>query len=133
MGATTREGALREGALTDLRRIPGVGPNIAADLWDLGIVSVTELRGQHADDLYTRLCILRGAHQDRCLLYVFRCAVYFADTERPDPERLKWWRWKDAPERPLAPSSTRSANTLETGLKVTQRGWIGLQAAGLCA
>ena len=28
---------------------------------------------------------------------VYRCAVYFASTEDPDPEKLKWWNWKDAP------------------------------------
>jgi len=27
------------------------------------------------------------------LLYVFRCAVYFADGGR-SPEELKWWNWK---------------------------------------
>ncbi|NMB56563.1 pathogenicity locus, partial [Candidatus Beckwithbacteria bacterium] len=32
--------------------------------------------------------------QDRCLLYVFRCAVYYAKGGR-DPEKLKWWNWKD--------------------------------------
>jgi len=30
-----------------------------------------------------------GVTQDRCLLYVFRCAVYFAETENPEPEKLK--------------------------------------------
>ncbi|WP_177734368.1 MULTISPECIES: helix-hairpin-helix domain-containing protein [Flavobacterium] len=34
---------------------------------------------------------------ERCLLYVFRCAVYFAETpmNRQDSEKLKWWNWKD--------------------------------------
>ena len=38
---------------------------------------------------------LRGQHQDRCVLYVFRCAVYFATEPAPEPERLKWWNWMD--------------------------------------
>jgi hypothetical protein len=29
------------------------------------------------------------------VLYVFRCAVYFASKPHPDPQRLKWWNWKD--------------------------------------
>ena len=29
------------------------------------------------------------------MLYVLRCAVYFAETPAPDPLRLKWWAWKD--------------------------------------
>jgi len=45
--------------------------------------------------MYRRLITLRGAHQDRCLLYVFRCAVYFASTPRPRRDLLDWWRWKD--------------------------------------
>jgi hypothetical protein len=31
--------------------------------------------------------------QDKCLLYEFRCAVYFAEGGR-DQEKLKWWNWK---------------------------------------
>jgi pathogenicity locus Cdd1 protein len=79
----------------DLRRIPGVGAAIARDLWGMGIRSVADLRGQDPEALYIRLCGYAGAHVDRCMLYVFRCAVYFASTERPDPERLKWWNWSD--------------------------------------
>ena len=37
----------------------------------------------------------RGMVQDRCLLYVFRGAVYFAGTRRHDPKKLNWWYWKD--------------------------------------
>lgn len=82
--------------LRDLRRIPGVGPSLAQDLADLGIRRVTDLRRRSPERLYERLCRLRGAHIDRCVLYVFRCAVYFASEPRPEPERLKWWNWKDS-------------------------------------
>jgi predicted RecB family nuclease len=81
--------------LRDLRRIPGVGPSLAQDLADLGIRRVTDLRRRSPERLYQKLCALRGAHIDRCVLYVFRCAVYFASERRPKPERLKWWNWKD--------------------------------------
>jgi hypothetical protein len=37
----------------------------------------------------------KAGPQDRCLLYVFRCAVYYASTAAPEPELLKWWSWKD--------------------------------------
>jgi hypothetical protein len=87
----------RAAAIRDLRRIPGVGPSIAQDLLDLGVRSVADLKDVDPEALYERLCALRGAHQDRCLLYVFRCAVYFAGPEPHDPERLRWWAWKDAP------------------------------------
>lgn len=81
--------------LRDLRRIPGVGKSIAVDLWNLGLRSVDELRGRDPNILYADLEALAGRHVDRCMLYVLRCAVYFAQTSTPDPELLKWWNWKD--------------------------------------
>jgi len=84
-------------ALKDLQRIPGVGPSIAADLLGLGIHSVEALRGQDPGQLYHRLSQQAGRPVDRCVLYVFRCAVYFAENTVHDPERLKWWHWKDRP------------------------------------
>ncbi|MFI5278337.1 MAG: DUF4332 domain-containing protein [Ktedonobacterales bacterium] len=88
---------LSAAAIRDLRRIPGVGPRIARDLLDLGVRSVAELDGADPDALYQRIRALRGVHQDRCLLYVFRCAVYFAGPGPHEPGRLRWWAWKDAP------------------------------------
>lgn len=79
----------------DLLRIPGVGPCLARDLADLGIYTVSALRRRSPERLYQQLCTLRGQHQDRCVLYVFRCAVYFATEPAPEPERLKWWNWMD--------------------------------------
>ncbi len=80
-----------------LQSIPGIGPNLAADLQDLGIRRVEDLRGTDPENMYDKLCALRGAKIDRCVLYAFRCAVYYADQEDHDPELLKWWNWKDAP------------------------------------
>ncbi|MET0400151.1 MAG: helix-hairpin-helix domain-containing protein [Longimicrobiaceae bacterium] len=85
----------RAAVLRDFRRIPGVGRTIAEDLWSLGLRSVDDLRGGDPQALYERLCELQGCHVDRCMLYVLRCAVYFASGDRHDPELLKWWHWKD--------------------------------------
>jgi hypothetical protein len=82
--------------LRELRRIPGVGPSIAQDIWNIGIRSVAELKGRDPDDLYAKSCDFAGCHIDRCLLYVYRCAVYFASNKRHDSELLKWWKWSDA-------------------------------------
>ena len=84
-----------ETAPSRLQRIPGVGPSIAADLGHLGIERVGDLEGCDPNQLYETLCSQRGQRIDRCVLYVFRCAVYFAETARPDLELLKWWNWKD--------------------------------------
>ena len=75
--------------------IPGVGPSIEADLRELGYANVSSLRGQDPEGMYQRLISARGTHIDRCVLYVFRCAVYYADHEKHDEELLKWWNWKD--------------------------------------
>lgn len=80
---------------SNLREIPGVGPSIERDLLDIGINCVEDLKGKMPEDLYDRLCRLRKTKIDRCVLYVFRCAVYYAGSGRHDPELLKWWNWKD--------------------------------------
>lgn len=97
--------------LNDLQRIPGIGPSLARDLVDLGIRNVAALRRRSPERLYERLCILRGQHQDKCVLYVFRCAVYFATERNHDPEYLKWWNWKDT--KPTTPGyAIRKSNRL---------------------
>jgi len=79
----------------ELTSIPGVGPSIAVDLFRLGIRTVVDLKRRNPERLYERLCDLEGQRLDPCLLYVFRCAVYYATATRPRPELLKWWNWKD--------------------------------------
>ncbi|MBN1939556.1 MAG: helix-hairpin-helix domain-containing protein [Candidatus Aminicenantes bacterium] len=85
----------RAAALHNLQEIPGVGPSIAHDLWRLGVGAVGDLKGADPQKLYDRLCELKKAKVDRCCLYVFRCAVYYASRKRHDPEKLKWWNWAD--------------------------------------
>jgi len=86
---------LKQSALKDLQRIPGIGKSLSEDLWKLGIQSVQDLRGQDPQALYERHSYQQGTHVDRCVLYTFRCAVYYASSEQHDPELLKWWNWKD--------------------------------------
>lgn len=81
--------------MSDLTSIPGVGKNIAADLEAIGIHTVEDLRGRNPEELYQQDCQQKGFQEDRCQLYVFRCAVYFAEHPSPDAEKLKWWYWKD--------------------------------------
>ncbi len=88
-------------SLKDLRRIPGVGKSIAEDIYSIGYRSVNELAGADPEKLYDSLNRLTGNVQDRCVLYVFRCAVYFATEKEYDPELLKWWNWKNR-EYPVA-------------------------------
>lgn len=79
----------------ELESIPGVGPSITADLLELGYTTVKSLKDQDPQKMYDKHCQIKGCPVDRCVLYVFRCAVYFASNERHEPEKLKWWNWKD--------------------------------------
>ena len=78
-----------------LEAVPGIGNSLARDLRDLGINTVADLKRRDPQKMYDDLCRKRGNHQDRCVLYTFRCAVYFAETETPDPELMQWWNWKE--------------------------------------
>lgn len=81
-------------ALKELQTIPSVGKSIAQDFYSLGIPSVSDLKDENPEELYERLCNIAGKKLDRCLLYTFRCAVYFASHIKYEPELLKWWNWK---------------------------------------
>jgi hypothetical protein len=87
----------KEQTIKELRTIPGVGISIAEDLWNIGIRSISDLVGCDPEKLYELSNNYAGVVQDRCLLYVFRSSVYFAETpsSERDPEKLKWWNWKD--------------------------------------
>lgn len=82
-------------AKSDLRQIPGIGANIEQDLLNIGITCMADLKGQSPEELYRRDCEFKGRREDRCQLYVFRAAVYFVENEVTEPEKLKWWYWKD--------------------------------------
>lgn len=87
----------------ELQIIPGVGPSIARDLQSLGIHRVADLKGRDPEALYEEFQARAGQPIDRCLLYVFRCAVYFASHRKHHPEKLKWWNWKDQAAAPTPP------------------------------
>ena len=84
-------------ALSEFRQIPGVGSDMEAHLMSLGLTNLAELAKENPEELYTRDCLQFGQPLDKCILYIFRCAVYYARTpeDRRDPEKLKWWYWKD--------------------------------------
>ncbi len=75
--------------------LPGVGKSIAEDLWDMGFRSTKELKHKDPDQLYDQLNKLRGTTLDRCMLYTFRCMVYFVTETKHDPKLLSWWNWSD--------------------------------------
>jgi len=89
-------------SIKELKQIPGVGISIANDLWNIGITSIKDLKNKDPEVLYHQSNKYAGVVQDRCLLYVFKCAVYYSETPiaKRDAEKLKWWNWKDTIQPP---------------------------------
>lgn len=81
--------------LKQLQTIPGIGKSISLDLWNLGIRNIEDLKGKNPYKMYEKSNKLAGVKQDPCLLYVFRCAVYYASEKKLKKEKLNWWYWKD--------------------------------------
>ena len=81
--------------MNDLKKIPGVGDRISIDFQRIGIHKTSDLEDRDPEELYQLLCDQKGTRIDRCMLYVLRCAVYYATAEPHDSELLKWWNWKD--------------------------------------
>ena len=81
--------------MNDLTSIPGIGKSLANDLNSLGIKSLKDLKNADAEKLYDALNEKKGVKVDRCVLYAFRCAVYYASHKKHSPDKLKWWNWKD--------------------------------------
>ena len=81
--------------VSDLQKIPGVGANMEKHLHDIGIRCIADLKGKDPEELYILDSQKKGFQDDKCVLYVYRCAVYFAEHEQHEPEKLKWWYWKD--------------------------------------
>ncbi len=82
-------------SLKNLQTIPGIGKAMAEDLYNLGYRKVSDLKNEDPNKMYYNLCKLEGVDLDPCVLYTFKCAVYFASEPKPKPELLKWWNWKD--------------------------------------
>ncbi len=85
---------------TDITTIPNVGKKTKESLMNIGVTCVEDLKGKNPDDLYLLDSLKKGFQEDRCQLYLFRMAVYYAENELHDPEKLNWWYWKDK-EYPL--------------------------------
>jgi hypothetical protein len=81
--------------MSDLREIPWIGEKIEILLNDVGVYSIEDMKKSDPEELYHDLCDMKASPVDRCVLYVFRCAKYFVSNKNHDPERLKWWTWKD--------------------------------------
>ena len=64
-------------------------------LKNIGIHRIEDLNGKDPEELYGQDCLKKGFQEDRCALYVYRCAVYYAEHEQHEEEKLNWWYWKE--------------------------------------
>lgn len=85
----------KDKVLRNFREIPSVGKACSLDFWNIGLRNIADLKGQNPKILYDRLNMITGMTHDICMLYTFRCAVYFATESDHDEAKLKWWYWKD--------------------------------------
>jgi nucleotidyltransferase/DNA polymerase involved in DNA repair len=85
----------KQKVLKQFQTIPGIGKACSLDLWNIGIRSIADLQNQNPKLLYHKLNTLTGQTHDICMLYVFRCAVYYATEKKHAKEKLNWWYWKD--------------------------------------
>ena len=76
---------------SELESIPGVGPSLAKRLEQIGCPTLDP------EELYRRDCLVQGCAVDRCVLYVFRLAVHYAEHGQCPPGKQNWWDWKDKP------------------------------------
>lgn len=83
----------------DLKNIPGIGKNMEQHLFHIGIYTIDDLIGKDPEELFVKHCFIKGYQDDRCVLYVFRLAVYYAEHDFHEPEKLKWWYWKDEKQK----------------------------------
>jgi len=99
--------------------IPGVGPKSAAEFEAVGLETLDDLKECDPERLYKSICVLFGGVVDRCMLYVCRCAVYFASkpSEEHDPELLKWWNWKEPDWNPKKNKTKTQASRRKTSSK----------------
>ena len=80
---------------SELQKIPGVGPNMARHLERIGCSTLESLRGRDPEELYQKECLMEGCQVDRCVLYVYRLAVHYAEHGECPPGKLNWGVWKD--------------------------------------
>lgn len=81
--------ALHAAECARLEQLPNIGPSIAQDLRELGVLQPQDLVQQEPHALYQRLCELRGKRQDPCVLDTFMAAVDFMRGAPPQP----WWAY----------------------------------------
>ena len=88
--------------ITELEKIPNVGPAIAANLRLIGVLSPEDLLGKDPYKMHDDLCRITGVRHDPCVIDVFIAAVRFMAGEPSKP----WWKYTPERKRTLAAKAT---------------------------
>ena len=84
----------REALASPLMRIPRMDVRAARDLLDIGIRELYQLQGRSPEALFEDVQAKKPEVPEHRLPYL-RMAVYFAENEKPEPEKLHPSFWMD--------------------------------------
>ncbi len=87
-----------------LQDIPNIGPAVAADLRQLGIMLPAELPGRNPYALYDDLCRITSERHDPCLIDTFIAAVRYMEGAPKKP----WWKYTAERKRVMTARKKRS-------------------------
>ena len=94
-GKTLKTMAKKDKSIKELMTIPSVGKSIANKLYGIGVHKISDLKDRDPEEIFIKCCAKDNEQHCRCFLYAIRCAIYFASTKNPNPEKLFWNYWKD--------------------------------------
>src|SRR4051794_9819690 len=96
--STTARSTSSRDEIAALEDIPNIGPAVAGDLRQLGIVLPADLLERDPYMMYDDLCRITGQRHDPCLLDTFIAAVRYMAGEPKKP----WWKYTAERKRELA-------------------------------
>ena len=77
-----------------MMRIPRLDIQVARDLIDIGVKELYELEGRAAESLFEEIKKLRPDTPGYRLAHL-RMAIYFAENDLPDPQKLHPCEWEN--------------------------------------
>lgn len=84
----------KEALASPMMRIPRMDVRVARDLIDIGIKELYELEGRAPDTIFEEIKKSKPESPDWILPYL-RMAIYFAESDSPDPNLLHPQEWME--------------------------------------
>src|SRR3954454_14411138 len=96
--STTARPTSNRDEIAALEDIPNIGPAVAADLRQLGIMLPADLLERDPYGMYDDFCRITGQRYDPCLLNTFIAAVRYMEGAPKKP----WWKYTAERKRGMA-------------------------------